>query len=74
MTKRDAKRQFTVQSGSLKWTGTATCAEEAVIMALENRPERLGVLVRIRDGWRWFYLDARAALKMAGYSVMKEIT
>lgn len=58
-----------VRSGSLHWIGEASCFDEAIIKALETKPERLGILLRVHDGLRWQYITSEAALKIAGYSI-----
>jgi hypothetical protein len=58
-----------VMSGSLNWSGQATCTDEAIIRALESHPEKLGILLRVHDGLRWWYMASEAALKIAGYSI-----
>jgi hypothetical protein len=64
-----ALKTMKVWSGSLNWTGKASCVDEAVIRALVDAPECLGVLVRIHDGLRSWYISSEAALKLAGYSI-----
>ena len=64
------KRIHKVQTGRFRWCGLAENVEEAVIAAFAKKPpERLGELVKIHDGFIWWYLDLTAALKLAGYTV-----
>jgi len=61
-------RTMKVQSGSLRWTGTAQSVEHAIIQSLSRKlPERPGELLRVHDGLRWRYLAFESALKIAGY-------
>ena len=61
------ERLMKVQSGSLCWQGMAETTDQAIILALTDLPESLGTLLKVHDGLRWFYIDVRTALELAGY-------
>ncbi len=73
MAKRGKKRRerlYRVQTGTFNWKGVASSVDEAIVSAFARRlPKRLGELVRVHDGYVWWYIAPMAAFRIAGYAV-----
>ena len=66
------QRSMRVQCGSLKWRGKAVNTDDAIIAALGDAPPiHPSTLLRVFDGQLWFYIEFKAALKIAGYKVVE---